>query len=230
MINLFHPADQALPDNAGRAISAWAWGASRAMDYLQTDPDIDPAKVAVIGHSRGAKTALWAGAQDTRFAAAISNDSGSTGAKLARRGDGGVGAETVAGSNDSFPYWYPQTYKAYDDRVRAPAGRPARAAGAHRAPAGRHRQRDRRTRTPTRRASSSPTSPPRRCTRSTGWATPACRPRPGRPRVGPGVPRPGDELPPALRRPRPDRGGLGHLPAAATCSRGEQLVGHAARG
>jgi hypothetical protein len=117
MINLFHPANQALPDNAGRAISAWAWGASRAMDYLQTDPDIDPAKVAVIGHSRGGKAALWAGAQDTRFAAAISNDSGSTGAKLARRGDGGVGAETVGAINGSFPYWFPQTYQAYDDRV-----------------------------------------------------------------------------------------------------------------
>ena len=119
MINLFHPADQALPDNAGRAISAWAWAAGRAMDYLQTDPDIDPAKVAVIGHSRSAKAALWAGAQDTRFAAVISNDSGSTGAKPARRGDGGVGAETVAAINDSFPYWFPQTYKAYGDRVTA---------------------------------------------------------------------------------------------------------------
>jgi len=117
MINLFHPANQALPDSAGRAISAWAWAASRAMDYLQTDPDIDPAKVAVIGHSRGGKAALWAGAQDTRFAAAISNDSGSTGAKLARRGDGGVGAETVGAINGSFPYWFPQTYKAYADRV-----------------------------------------------------------------------------------------------------------------
>ena len=118
MINLFFRADQPLPDNAGRTISAWAWGASRAMDYLQIDPDIDPAKVAVIGHSRGGKTALWAGARDTRFAAAISNDSGSTGAKLARRGDGGVGAQTVAGSNNSFPYWYPPTYKAYNNRVR----------------------------------------------------------------------------------------------------------------
>lgn len=119
MINLFYPSGQALPDNAGRAISAWAWAASRAMDYLQTDPDIDPMKVAVIGHSRGAKAALWAGAQDQRFAAVVSNESGSTGDKLARRGDGGVGAETVAAINNAFPYWFPPTYKAYNNRVSA---------------------------------------------------------------------------------------------------------------
>lgn len=117
MINLFYRADQPLPDNAGRTISAWAWGASRAMDYLQTDPDIDPAKVAVIGHSRGGKTALWAGARDTRFAVVISNDSGSTGAKLARRGSAGGDAGTVAGSTSSFPHWYPPTYKAWGSRV-----------------------------------------------------------------------------------------------------------------
>ncbi|MDN5913613.1 MAG: acetylxylan esterase [Pseudonocardia sp.] len=117
MINLFHPAGQDLPDDAGRTISAWAWGASRAMDYLATDPEIDPAKVAVIGHSRGGKASLWAGAQDTRFAATITNNSGSTGTKLARRGDGGVGAETVARVNESFPHWFPQTYKAYNDKV-----------------------------------------------------------------------------------------------------------------
>jgi len=109
MINLFRPAGQELPEDAGRAASAWAWGASRVMDYLQTDPDLDPAKVAVIGHSRSGKAALWAGAQDTRFAAVITNDSGSTGAELARRGDGGVGGETVAKSNQSFPHWFPQS-------------------------------------------------------------------------------------------------------------------------
>jgi dienelactone hydrolase len=117
MINLFFPADQALPEDAGRAISAWAWGAGRAMDYLQTDPDIDPTKVAVVGHSRSGKAALWAGAQDTRFAAVIANDSGSTGAKPARRGGAGVGAETVAGINSAFPHWFPPTYRAFGDRV-----------------------------------------------------------------------------------------------------------------
>ncbi|MBP2367261.1 dienelactone hydrolase family protein [Pseudonocardia parietis] len=116
MIDLFHPPGQELPDDAGRAISAWAWGASRAMDYLETDPDIDPAKVAVIGHSRGGKASLWAGAQDTRFAATVTNNSGSTGAKPARRGDGAGGAETVERVNNSFPHWFPQTYKAYNGR------------------------------------------------------------------------------------------------------------------
>lgn len=119
MIDLFHPSGQELPDDAGRAISAWAWGASRAMDYLQTDPDIDPSKVAVIGHSRGGKASLWAGAQDTRFAAAVTNNSGSTGAKPARRGDGDGGAETVEQVNESFPHWFPQTYKAYNGRENA---------------------------------------------------------------------------------------------------------------
>jgi hypothetical protein len=119
MINLFHPSGEALPANAGRTISAWAWGASRAMDYLATDPAIDPAKVAVIGHSRSGKAALWAGAQDARFAAVIANDAGSTGTKPARRGDGGVGAETVAGINNAFPHWFPQTYRAFNNRVRA---------------------------------------------------------------------------------------------------------------
>ena len=114
MINLFHPSAKKLPDDAGRVISAWAWGASRAMDYLETDPDIDPDAVAVIGHSRGGKASLWAGAQDPRFAAVVTNNSGSTGTSLARRAKDG--AETVARINNSFPHWFPQTYKSYNDR------------------------------------------------------------------------------------------------------------------
>ncbi|GAA4549898.1 acetylxylan esterase [Pseudonocardia xishanensis] len=117
VIDLFHPAGEELPADAGRAISAWAWGASRVMDYLETDPDVDAAKVAVLGHSRSGKAALWAGAQDTRFAAAVANDAGSTGTALARRSGGGEGGESVAQLTRAFPHWFPPVYRAYGDRV-----------------------------------------------------------------------------------------------------------------
>jgi len=99
------------PSDAWGTLAAWAWGASRCLDYLITDKDVAADKVAVVGHSRAGKTALWAGAQDTRFAMVISNESGAGGAALARRKFG----ETVARLNAVFPHWYCTNYSKFNN-------------------------------------------------------------------------------------------------------------------
>lgn len=112
VISELYPEQLTKPDGI-KAIGAWAWAASRVMDYFETDKDIDSKKVAVVGHSRGGKTSLWAGAQDTRFAMVFSSCSGSTGASLARRQYG----ETVSLVNKQFGYWFADNYKKYSSIV-----------------------------------------------------------------------------------------------------------------
>ena len=91
-------------------ISGWAFGASRVLDYLESDPCIDHENVAVIGHSRGGKAALWAGATDQRFKLVISNSSGCSGAAYTRNKQG----EHIKDINVTD--WFCDNYHKYDER------------------------------------------------------------------------------------------------------------------
>lgn len=99
---LFYPEGQSFPKaHEWGVLSVCAWGASRAMDYLETDEDIDHTRIAILGHSKMGKATLWTAAQDERFALAISAQSGCAGAALWRRKSG----ETLKKMVTRFPYW-----------------------------------------------------------------------------------------------------------------------------
>ena len=99
---LFYRTGQSFPKPyEWGCISSVAWGASRAMDYLETDRDIDAKRIAIMGHSKMGKATLWTAAQDQRFALAISAQSGCAGAALWKRNFG----ENMEKMVTRFPYW-----------------------------------------------------------------------------------------------------------------------------
>lgn len=96
-----------------RTISAWAFGLHRAVDYLVSCPEVDGSHIAVVGHSRLGKAAIWAGANDRRIGLVISNDSGNSGASLSRDNHG----ETVRTINAAFPHWFTPAYGQFGNKV-----------------------------------------------------------------------------------------------------------------
>ena len=97
-------------------LAAWAWGASRVMDWIETEPLLNSKRVAVVGHSRGGKTALVAGVYDRRFAMACSNNSGCSGAKLNHIDL--PESEHVDIIVRSFPYWFAPNYLRVANREK----------------------------------------------------------------------------------------------------------------
>ncbi len=90
-------------------VAAWSWGASRVLDYLDTDRAVDAKRVGLIGHSRLGKTVLWAAARDTRFALVFSSCAGEMGSALARR-DFGESVDDMAGN---FPWQFAGNLQKY---------------------------------------------------------------------------------------------------------------------
>lgn len=99
---LFYQDNQSFPkSNEWGVLAVCGYAASKALDYLETDDDVDHEQVALMGHSKLGKAALWAAARDERFAMVISANSGCAGAALWRRKYG----ETLQKMSTRFPYW-----------------------------------------------------------------------------------------------------------------------------
>jgi hypothetical protein len=111
VIGKLYPEQLTQPDGM-RTLGGWAWGAMRAMDYFEQESSIDGNKAFLVGHSRSGKAALWASANDPRWAVTFSNESGCGGAALSKRKFG----ETVQVINTTFPHWFNDNFKAFNGK------------------------------------------------------------------------------------------------------------------
>src|SRR5690606_2001058 len=109
------PGEATPKDDEWGAIAAWSWGLSRAMDYFETDEQIDASRVALQGISRLGKTVLWTGARDTRFKMVIASCSGEGGAAVARRDYG----ENIKHITDTsrYNYQFAPNYHTYASKI-----------------------------------------------------------------------------------------------------------------
>ena len=113
LIPAFYAVGQQCPkDGEWGTVAAWAWTASRVLDVLSADARIDGSRIALLGHSRLGKAALWAAATDERVKVVFPVNSGCCGTALSRRRFG----ETVYDANRNFPHWFCENYKQYSLR------------------------------------------------------------------------------------------------------------------
>jgi pimeloyl-ACP methyl ester carboxylesterase len=105
------------PEYDWATLSVWAWGYYRVVDYLMTLEDVDKNKIVVTGHSRGGKTALLAGAMDSRIAIVVPAGSGAGGCGCLKYMQGGAESLMRITRPDKWQYWFQPRFSDFRRRV-----------------------------------------------------------------------------------------------------------------
>lgn len=112
-----HVVPETKPETKWGAIATWSWAVSRAIDFLDPSGLVDPDKVAVVGHSRRGKAALWAAANDPRIDLVVAHQSGTAGAALNRS----LSGESIQAINTFFPHWFDDVFPTFaKNELRTP--------------------------------------------------------------------------------------------------------------